>query len=528
MKNTPHLADPHSAEQHSPPPLNTLYLTGIVLSVLASVVLITSDPLLNTDGVLYLRMAQAYIESGYSAAAELYPRAFYSVLIAQTHMLTEVSLVNSAHLLNTAFYALLVSGFVCLVRELGGNNRTLWIALATILLLPHLNEYRHYVIRDAGYWALSIWSIIAFFRYYKSHQLSALLTWLTLAIFASFFRPEAISLFSLALCLLPQLKAKTRTRTKIKTQLPIAALLTTALIASLAGLLVAIAGKDVALQLASEPFYTVKEHTHELVSNFDLLANNFGETTLNRYSDDHAHPALFIALEYILFAHLFDAIGWPLILLLIATVVSHRKQKFQWENTAPIFLLILVNVFILNITVIDRQFLQSRHCALLVLNLALFIPFLIERLIANGSLVKNKLRLSGATLFVLYLFLDSFVSFGHSKNHIFEAAQWLQKETPKNSVIYTNSTQLAWLAKREIDWKAIEYIKRETHYTLDNTQHYLALVIKHGKTHPLLLQQANSTPVKILSNKQKDQVIIYSLITQHSKDSPANKPSAPI
>ena len=90
-----------------PTPLR-LGVIGVVVSLLYSALRVWLDPLFNPDGVFYLVAAEAWIENGIGAALEIYWRPFYSILIGAFALLSGLSTVASAHVVDAWFAATLL------------------------------------------------------------------------------------------------------------------------------------------------------------------------------------------------------------------------------------------------------------------------------------------------------------------------------------------------------------------------------------------------------------------------------------
>ncbi len=488
-------------------PGGAIYLLAVLGGLLATGLAIYADPLINTDGILYLRTASAYIDGGYDAAVALYSRPFYSVLIAWVHVVVDIPLLHAAYVINAICHAVAACGFIFLLWEVGGSNRILWIGVILVLLLPQLNDYRHYVVRDAGFWALGLVSLAAFQRFYRTWQLRALVAWLCLAVLASLFRPEAVLLLSLPLCLVPEGFRGQEYRARL-------AKATLVVLASLA-LLMAVAwamfGMDVTLQVIGEPVRTIGGHFGEITSRFGRLSDDFAQNTLSQYSVEHAQPALLVALLYVNLAHLVDAAGWLLILGLLALWFTARKKPYPCHRVLPVIWITTIYLIAPYLVLIDRQTIQDRHFVFPVILLALWMPFLLDRLVAPGWLRSGASRIVGPALLGLYLFVDSFFSFGTSKDYILDASEWLRHSTPDDSVLYTNSSQIAWYAQRPVDWeKILEFRSRDQHAQKLEFD-YLAVVIKRDNGAMLKRLQEDYPELMVVqsfSNTRNDQAVI--------------------
>ena len=185
----------------------------IAASLILSGVAIVSNPVLNSDPVLYLQTADAFSVGGMQAAKEVYAWPFLSILIATLKAFTGFSTLVCAQLLTALFFASTCAAFVMITRELGGDRTTCWLAAFSILLFPTLSEYRHYIIRDSGYWAMIMLSMWAMLRYTCEHKLKYALTWFMFVCMGVLFRVEGIIvlvLTPLALLLNNNISWKTR------------------------------------------------------------------------------------------------------------------------------------------------------------------------------------------------------------------------------------------------------------------------------------------------------------------------------
>ena len=141
--------------QHTAIPLR-LNIAIACISILISAWLIHNDPLINRDGITYLRTAEAYLNHGLIAAIQLFDRPFLSVISGELHRATSLSLAISAQLVVTSLYVTLCLAFVSTIGLLGGDRRTQIIAALIVLSHPVINGYRSDIMRDPGYWAMGV------------------------------------------------------------------------------------------------------------------------------------------------------------------------------------------------------------------------------------------------------------------------------------------------------------------------------------------------------------------------------------
>ena len=187
-------------------------LISACLSLLISAWCVYLDPVINNDGIQYIKAAQRIADGQFSELITIYKWPFYPFLIALIQLLLPVNIEVAAHLLNAGLTIILVIAFLSLVYELGGNRKTITVAAFIILLFPSVNELRSEIIRDIGYVGFYLYSITFLLRYFRNKERRNLFGWLVCMTFAIFFRIEgAILLFVLPIVsLLLMEKGQTR------------------------------------------------------------------------------------------------------------------------------------------------------------------------------------------------------------------------------------------------------------------------------------------------------------------------------
>lgn len=455
-------------------PTLLLYLAATLASLLASALMVFADPLVNADGVLYLRMARAYVEQGYEAAMALYPRPFYSVVIAWVHQATGAPLLTAAHLLNAGLCAALVCGFVALVTEMGARSRGRWLALLVIMLLPQLNEYRHYVARDFGYWAFGVWSVVVFCRWWDDRRVWGAVSWIALVAVAALFRPEAIALFLLPLCGVFGSAGRRGAGARVSVRGLVVAVMTMGLV----GIGLAWLGPDLRQGAFGEPLRSLAMHLQGLFQLRDQIPDKFGAQLFGRDVAVVGYPGLLLVAVYIVLAHALEALGWPALVGIAGTWFAARKRAFPWRHLVPVLWVVAIQAVVLLVVALDRLLLQSRHCMMMVFMLASLLPFLLDRLLSIPRQDRTRARRVGLAVIFAYLAVDSFVSFGSSKAYVLDAARWLQIHTPADSVVHTNSVQIAWYSNRPVDWDGVLRLQRGGPLPPSARFDYLALVVK--------------------------------------------------
>lgn len=122
-----------------------VFATSLLLSMLSQ-----WGSELNRDGMLYVTAAEAFLRGSYAEARALFSWPFLPLLMAVATKITGVPLAQAAHTLNALFMAGACVFLVASARHLHKES-AIWVALA-VLSIPGINEYRHELLREFGYW----------------------------------------------------------------------------------------------------------------------------------------------------------------------------------------------------------------------------------------------------------------------------------------------------------------------------------------------------------------------------------------
>lgn len=153
-----------------------VYVTAFIISFILSWNAYYHIQLINPDAVCYFVSAAA-MEKGVHYAMHLCGGAawpLYSWLIYQLHGLTHLSIYQSGYLLNSLVTVISVLSFIGAVHTVvlasahpKNLMRMLWLAAFVILVANQFNGYRSDMLRDHGYWAFYLLSLIFLLNCFK-------------------------------------------------------------------------------------------------------------------------------------------------------------------------------------------------------------------------------------------------------------------------------------------------------------------------------------------------------------------------
>jgi len=475
-------------------------LFSLVLSTLA----FYSDDIINRDGILYIGMAETYLQQGLAATAQysdLY-WPFYAILIAHLHSITSVPLEFSASILNTIFFVVLTDALVLLSSRLVANSRQLTIAALLFLCLPTLNDYRDFIIRDAGYWAFCSLALYQFILFVEKPSLGKAVIWQVTATLAILFRIEGlVTLLALPLYLvftLP-LKQALKQAGQLYFLFIFAAITTLFFSMSQTGFLTAF-GK-----ISSLIKYI---HPDSFLSAFNAKSAIIASDVLPVFSADYSGLILASGLITMLTYKMIKALSLGYIVLYFIP----WQKNIPRPNT-PYFTLITyfvsLNLTVLLVFLFHGYFITTRYAVVAVLGLLLLmLPTICSNI---ETLWLNKKRaLVLVVALILFISLVAGMTQSNSKSYIRKTAQWSAEHIPQGSHILVNSKELQYYFAK---YHGLANIEVSSDFSAPEKYDYMLTVEGRRNTQlkatlaPLSLETIYSR-----KNKRGDQAVLYQVL----------------
>jgi len=474
---------------------------------------------INPDGIIYINFAQFI---SFDTSLLEHPLRvnlpFYSLLIKLVHQVTPFSWENAALFTNALLMALLIAGYIQIIKVLGGSTLTCWIAAAVILTHPELNYFRAYIIRDIGFWALLYWNLYALIKYQQTNLLRYIVLWYIVAVGAALFRVEGFVLAGLGPLFLV-FSSGISSSERIKRIVLFYGFELLALIS--VSLVVIFSGK----------YFGIIDHLTSLFNYwFDYITLGFVANWKEMTSRVLTSMPRFFQASYINVFFLGGLIAYFLLRLInmfyplhaILFLYGVRKKCFPGGFAASWRLISywgFLTLFIAAIFLTKMVFLSGRYVFPACLIGLIVIPFTVEFLYRKYefSFWKKypRLNIILAVLLMLGLLLSGLVSFGYSKEYMKQASAWIKDNTPENSSLYTNSVQIAFYAERQGEnWKEstadlpiIDVLSTNAWRHYD----YLGIAVKKREKDLLQLMPTSlqMQPVAQFSNKRGDTVYVF-------------------
>ncbi len=343
---------------------------------------------INDDSVLYFEMARLITIGEWKQSLALFNWPLYPTLISAIHQLTHLEIQTSAQILNVIFFGITTYSFISLIKLAGGNKTT--IICGGFLLLSSsyiVGDVLPMLLRDQGFWAMFLSSLVYFIRFYRNKKFSDALLWQVYAVLAVLFRIEAITyLIGIPLILLMQreFNIKQRVNNVFKVNfIPIFALfIITGAIIILPSVHLSDFGR------LQETVTIFPRMLADISQSFHIKANIMSEKVLGNFFDDYGMMGLIISLISITIFKVISLIGWPVAGIFALsytnqphsqTIQTDTRHILRWACALALInaCMIIASVFILS----------SRYIIALAFILLIFAAFhfasLVEKIRAH-------------------------------------------------------------------------------------------------------------------------------------------------
>lgn len=417
-----------------------LILCMILANIAISAWCLYLDPVINFDGVTYLKVAQLFLDGRVGDAFEFYSWPFYPLFIAGTAKLLMLDIETAALVLNTLLAISLTLAFVCIVAELSNNNRRIVaIAVLVVLLFPSISKYRSFIIRDFGYLSCYLWSLYFILRFCATTDKRHLIGWLVFAGLSSLFRFEGIVFILIAPYFLFLFGATSIPHRKT-------------ILTLLSGLL-AISSMALLFWYLNDKYMDSVEMAKNAGQDIQGLSDLFLANIQNGLGQDK--PSL-LGLAGLMLANIGD-VSYELIRRMAVFFAAFSVYAFLKMPVlrAPlprkIWLIYLVtNLLMLLGFNLFNSFLVSRYTMASALTLLILAPFTIDHLIvlAKNGKISEKLGTWFALAVLMLVSLEG-LNVKTDKEFIKKSGEWIDQNLPKDARIYTNNKLLAYYSRRE-------------------------------------------------------------------------------
>ena len=485
-----------------------------LLAVLTFYIAVNTQNPLNQDGILYLQAAEAFANSGWNAAMQVYRWPFYSVLIAYLGKLTHLSFEHAAYVLNAALLVIIVTSFITLIKELGGSRTIQIFGAILIISHPRLHHYQNYIIRGFGYWGFSLLSLVYLIRYYRHVQWRHAIGWGVFMNSAALFRPEGAVLC----CFTPLvllLRSNKGLWSRIGCTLKPYAINIMMVILFFVFWFTMPDRSNVHLGRLSEILNQFQNGLTLLTDNLSNKAVLLSQIVLQDPSEKWGLIMIIPGLIGICFYRLVTTLG-PLQTLLCGHAISKKLMPKKDDGGKRVFVYFtFLNLLIPMIHIGQTFYVSHRFFMLASLLLLLWPPFSLHRIFqqwreSKKVLTGNSLLFFSVSLALIIMFVYVFIPFKSTKAYVVSAGTWLKQNMPQQARLYSNEEEILFYAQRQNKlWEVFDDAPLPQWASGD----FVALRVKKKNYDEFneRLRELKFKTIKVFANKRGDRVIILTI-----------------
>ncbi len=490
-----------------------LAVCTVIASVAFSVWCIYADPIINNDGIRYVRAASAFAAGDFSTGAAIYKWPFYSLIIAGISKTGGLDVGVAAYVLNAVLIALLLLAFLAVVYTLGADRTVLIAAAIVILMFPELNKYRSFVIRDIGYLAFYLWSLVFLFRYWKASRNQELWKWFACIAVACMFRVEGV-VFLVLIPVLVWMRVQVGAVRRFGQYLVLALAGGALFIGLSIWLFVSESGASQA-DILSQPWHTVRTAWAQMGDKLWLKLTAIEEEVLTGVSADYSAIVLVAALVILIVVEIVRRLS-IVYALIVGHAVSARLTFPEPDAKELWYRLIALNLGILLAFATVQSFLVGRYTMGTLLTLLLAAPFSLAHLYKrwrSGQARRKWLPVATGTLLLL-LGLESLDVYT-DKRFLRDAGLWLRQNTAPSATLFADNQALIYYSGKTAFRDGARYDWAETMSTMyrEDWRRYDYLAVRISRSEPhrqaRIEKLLGRKPVKTFANRKGDKVLIY-------------------
>ncbi|MCX4187628.1 hypothetical protein [Methylophaga sp. OBS4] len=491
---------------------NQIRMITALISLLFSVAAFYFDDVINRDGVMYMEMAQAYLDGGLEAMAKIYNWPLFAILVACISKLLSSPLELTASAINSVLFVLFTDALLLISHRILPNLRQVLIAAILILSFYTINDYRDFIIRDIGYWAFSGLALYQLIRFLEHADHRHAIFWQLSVITAVLFRVEGLVIL-LAMPLYVFVTQPCRPALKQLVQLNSIVIPATILLIMIS---LSYSGWVQAFDKLGSYLSYLNTEASELQQLKQKL-NLFEKEILSPFSADYSTLILFSGLSVMMLYKLFKGLSISY-LLLLGLAVWQQKQapRIPWRGLIVYFT--IVNILILTAFLFKHYFVVSRYCIMAIVGVFLLILPRLTQLIEQSWQQKKWWLFGLSSLIILAGVIDTFHTTS-SKAYIKNTAIWAGQNLAAESRVLTNDEFIQYYFNTRPSQATLDYRPGGLKYY----QAYDYVIVVEKKRYRDLLTRLEQMQLELIyheTSKRNNQASVYRVISDGKKAEP--------
>jgi hypothetical protein len=433
-----------------------LQLTIVFLGILiAAYIQYIQHGWINPDSTIYFESARLFALGEWKAAYEVFQWPVYAFLIAIIHKLTYLNIQTSAQILSIVFFGIATASFIQILNLANRKNLVL-ICGALILFSAQyiVGDVLGMLLRDEGFWAFFLSSLVFFIYYAQTHKIQHALLWQVCIILATLFRVEGISyLIGLPITLF-FLNANTKSSRfyiYLKAN-SLNILIITCIFASIL----------LSPQLTMKSFGRLNEVLtlnlyNELTSQLFSKADVMSKLVLGHYLSDYALSGIIITFLYAMTIKTFAATGYVNMALAYLSVKHHSQlinpTIFRILKITAIISIVNMALIITKVFVLSGRYVVPLAFVLMIFASLYFAKFIEDnvKIRQNNPTKVNKKQwiIYGLLILMLLGVVKNILPKKPGYNFRQEAITWLKQNNPENKPVFYDEPRLRYYANEK-------------------------------------------------------------------------------
>ena len=470
------------------------------------------DPIINTDGILYVLMANAFIDGNFQEGFS-WKWPFYPLILAAISKITPLPTESVALIFGAVMRAVGGIAFIKLSEKLGADQTQLWLAGFVYLFYPGLNEVQSMIMRDIPYIACFLWMVVFFVQAWQRPNRRDLIAFTLTGLLATAFRVEGM--VYLGIILFWMLISGRYTPVWLTRKLAVVFALVFLSLLVYAVLYWLYDGRiSVARELIPKIWLPPKT---ELLNYIDNLDSGMWRSALEK----GLYPAAAVLPFAKMIFTFLEVLTLGYVLILVAGLFVRPwmdKQAPGSEQARQCWkIVVVINILILIFAAL-RFLYNDRYPLTLSVMTMLLVPFAVTALCRTtaGKMNRKTWIVCAATGFVLLVNslegLDRFTS----KHHLREAGTWIRQQSGEDYNrfrFYTNNNILDYYAGRDVYLPYWHYLGAISNpETLKDRMDLIAIHVGRSDVngyYQYILSLIGETPDMTFENRKGDRVEIF-------------------
>lgn len=499
------------------------YIVTFCVSIVLSYFGISTDKIINHDGIFFMDAAIIFINDGMEASFNTYDWPFYSWLIAIVHQVSWAPYIEqTAHFINTLFIAATCLLFIRIYSEITNGESSLWVAVILILTLVGINKYRADIMRDFAYWFFFLTGFLCLLRYYRRPDWQMAICWQILLGLAFLMRIEALAIIILGPWTI-FLNQQTSIKQRIIQVSTLYWVYAVGLITIAVVYLTGASNFNIPLNrlLRILDFIDIGG----LINSYDMAVNKLGEIywyeglNIEKYYGELATTYAFTLLAYVLLK-IIICLSVPYFVVLCFGIFKKHLVLNQYNRIILYF--VAFQFLFFTVYMIKGGTLSPRYTISLVFMLLLLLGQVLERLLPKitGSRYKKKILVMISAYLIITTVVSTISTQGDSNTHILQASYWVRENVAPSFPVYSNYYKALYYTGRGRSFQDSMTFKKLVKKIKNNIfgeDVYLIIRIKHeqGKAYTQKLDElikAGRLDYLIeFANDDHDRSVIYKL-----------------